>query len=65
MSPPHCILLPDSIPSGFGEDEPVEESGEESKTAPEGEELPEFETMSDNFFSIRLSDSDGAPHYLS
>ena len=65
MSPPHCMLLSDSIPTGFGEDEPVEESGEESKTAPEAEELPEFETMSDNYFSIRLSDSDGAPHYLS
>jgi hypothetical protein len=59
------MLLADSIPSGFGEDEPVEESGEESKTAPEAEELPELETMSDNFFSIRLSDSEGAPYYLS
>ena len=59
------MLLPESIPSGFCEDEPVEESGEESKTAPEAEELPEFETMSDNFFSIRLSDSERAPYYLS
>ena len=67
MSPPQCKLLADSIPTGFGEgEEPTTNGEEESKTSPEAEEeLPEFETLTENFFSIQLCDTEGGPHYLS
>jgi hypothetical protein len=52
LSPQNCELLPDSIPTGLGEDG-------------ESEELPEMETLSDNTFSIKLCDTYGEPHYVS
>ena len=48
LSPPHCKLLADSIPTGLGEEEETKSEAEE--------ELPEFETLTENFFSIQLCD---------
>jgi|LauGreDrversion4_2_1035121.scaffolds.fasta_scaffold873780_2 hypothetical protein len=52
LSPQNCLLLKDSFATGCGEDQ-------------EQEEMPEMETLMDNFFSIQLCDTDAQPHYVS
>ena len=56
LSPPHCQVVKESIPTGTGEEE-------ESKE--EAEEMPEMETMTENMVSIRMYDKEGGVHYAS
>lgn len=52
LSPGDCQVVPESFPLGDNEGQETEES-------------PEFETLVDNIFSIKLCDGEGNPHYLS
>jgi hypothetical protein len=57
LSPPHCQVVKDSIPTNGGGGG---ETGEE-----EEEEMPEMETMTENTVSVRMYDKEGGVHYAS
>lgn len=65
LSPPHCCILAESFPLPLEETSSAEET-EESKTQKEEEkeEVPEFETITENFFQIQLCTDQSEPHYV-
>ena len=54
LSPEHCMLMPESFNNTS---DPLEEQLED--------DTPELETLIYNFFSIKLFDDEGSPHYVS